>query len=233
MPFRSEEVVLRERIRRAEEDAAALLEKQEAMRSELAARSRKRATWLLLSIGITAATLVGWGGGSLAAATHDKAVRAAQLAEEAGELGREHAQVVECQGGEARASAELLACQRGLAEKQRAAARSASQPAQCSCRQGDPLCQCAFDPAIASSALTAAQTTIRGCFVPARPVAFHTKVTFAAGTGQVESAVIDSSDGNLTESDRSCVLAVLRRVKVPSFGGAAVTVGRSYTVRSP
>ena len=233
MPFRSEKLVVLEKIRRAREDASELLERQNEIRGQLAARGRQRVAWLLLFTGVLGACGIGWFVGSLAADARAVQLQKEVEAGEAGELAREHAQISECQSASDRDTSELLACRRGLADRARALAIKPSPAETCTCAEADPLCACTLDRGAVATALTAAQSPVRLCFVPAKAESFHARVTFAPRSGQVERAVIDSSDGNLTETDRACVLAVLQRVTIPPFGGTSVTVGKQFTVRAP
>lgn len=233
MPFRSEKLVVLEKIRRAEDDATELLERQKEIRDRLAARGRQRAAWLLLFTGVLGACALGWFAGSVAADAHAAQMQRGIESEEAGELAREQYQITDCQTAADRSASELLSCQRGLADRARALAVKPAVAQPCTCADGDPLCQCTFDRGATAAALTAAQSPVRLCFVPAKSESFHARITFAPRSGQVERAVIDTSDGNLTEGDRACVLAVLQRVTVPPFGGTSVTVGKSFSVRAP
>lgn len=236
MPFRSEKLVVLEKIRRAEDSAAELLDRQKELRGLLAARGRQRAAWLALFTGVILACGVGWIAGDLAADARAANIRRSIEAQEAGEVARGRSQVTECQVAADRSTAELASCQRGLMARARQLAMKPTPPegAQaCTCVDGDPMCACPLDRAEVAASLTAAQAPIRMCFMPPKAESFHARITFSPRSGQVERAVIDSSDGNLTEADKSCVLAVLQRVTVPPFGGMSVTVGKSFTVRGP
>lgn len=86
----------------------------------------------------------------------------------------------------------------------------------------------AFDRGAASEALS--KVTLSPCKRPDGPRGSgHLKITFAP-TGVVEDAVLDGGPFRGTEVG-TCIVGQFRAVRVPSFGGGSVMVGRSFLLK--
>ena len=71
--------------------------------------------------------------------------------------------------------------------------------------------------------------SVKDCKKPGGPTGSgHVVVTFAP-SGSVQSAVVDKPPFAGSEVG-ACIAGKFRSVQVPPFGGAAVTVGKSFVV---
>ena len=220
MPFRSETEAIREQIRRLEEEASELDLERAALTRALELKSPRRHWVGLLFVTALVALALGWAAGARLCAN--------QLAAELALLQRLNATEQfslrnpqrACESDNAALSAELSSCLAQLNQ------RPLPPQEPCRCVGSDPRCECPFDRGAAASALRSVD--VHPCFVPPRPATFHARMTFEGKGGVVQTAAFDS--GDLSEPEKRCVQAALRRVKVPAFGGGAVTVGKSFTV---
>ena len=85
-----------------------------------------------------------------------------------------------------------------------------------------------FDKGAASKALSSVD--LGHCKVPNGPKGpGHVKVTFEL-TGAVQSAVVDQGPYLKSPPVSKCIAGMYRKIKIPSYSGAPVTVGKSFTI---
>lgn len=85
-----------------------------------------------------------------------------------------------------------------------------------------------FDKGAASKALSG--VNLGHCKVPNGPKGpGHVKITFEL-TGAVQSAVVDQGAYLKSPPVSKCIAAEYRKIKVPSYSGSPVTVGKSFTI---
>lgn len=86
----------------------------------------------------------------------------------------------------------------------------------------------AFDKNAAASALS--KVPVQACTQPGGPTGSgHVTLTFAPLTGHIVSVALDGGPFAGTPTG-SCIMQAFRRAKVAPFGGAAVRVGKSFTL---
>ena len=222
MPFRSETEAIREQIRRLEEEASELDLERAALTRALELKSPRRHWVGLLFVTALVALALGWAAGARFCSNRLATELAREELANADERFRHTTAQRACESNNAAMSAELSSC---LAQLD-AMRRGAPETAPCRCRAGDAQCDCPFDRGAAASALR--NVDFHACFVPPRPATFRARMTFEGKGGVVQTAAVDS--GDLSEPEKVCVQAALRRVKIPAFGGGAVTVGKSFTL---
>ncbi|MFO0662767.1 MAG: hypothetical protein U0174_02390 [Polyangiaceae bacterium] len=85
-----------------------------------------------------------------------------------------------------------------------------------------------FDKGAASKALSS--VNLGHCKVPNGPKGpGHVKITFE-GSGAVQSAVVDQGPYLQSPPVSKCIAGEYKKIKVPSFSGAPITVGKSFTI---
>jgi len=232
MPFRSESEQQREQLRRIEEQASELLE-EKAQLEEHAESKGRRGAWITGAVvAVVAASFVGYGIGAASASTDATRWRMRQHRDDAAELAREQAIHEECKAANAELTADIAACEAKLADKLAQGAEPIFTDPPCRCAEGAPTCDCPFNRRAAVEAFSALQAPIQQCIKPLRTVSFHTKITFEPKYGHTERVSIDGP-GELSTTEKTCVDHALTGAKVPPFGGAPVSVGKTFSFVSP
>ena len=85
-----------------------------------------------------------------------------------------------------------------------------------------------FDKGAASKALSG--VNLGHCKVPNGPKGpGHVKITFEVN-GAVQSAVVDQGAYLKSPPVSKCIVGEYRKIKIPSYAGSPVTVGKSFTI---
>jgi hypothetical protein len=82
--------------------------------------------------------------------------------------------------------------------------------------------------------LVGAQPGVAQCLSPHPGTSFHVKITFAP-SGQVTSALVEPDTGSpvppgLSSKEETCVMQMLRRIKLRPFDSGPVSVGKTYSI---
>lgn len=225
--FRSGLEAAQERLRRAEEEAATLREEVTKLETQLSpARKPKNlvlGAFLCAALGaVVAGAIV-----SLIAASEETRLEAAlrQTGEVAESLAKER-ETLKASHAEAIAKTEgaLQTCQASLS-----ACPSRPPAPPCRCQAGDPLCVCAeLDRGAVAAALGA--VNVKTCATEAGSRTLHAAIVFEP-SGRVSLVSID--EGSAPDAEKACLARLIREVRIPSFQGAPVHVGKSYTLGKP